>query len=192
MLVTPHSQIEVSKSHVPGSRRLGKSVGTSMMKEPRLRFSKLSASQHLKHISHVRDRLVATELKALQRSKIRELRDALLNAGLVTLDAQADALGLSRSTTWAILKANHKASGLSAAIINRMLESPRLPLAARATILEYIEEKTAGCYGASTTQQRRFSARVYGARPEGHQDLAITQIEEKRARVSGQQSRRGS
>ena len=41
--------------------------------------------------------------------------------GLVTLSSQSSALGLSRSTTWAILQANHKGSGLSGAIIKRML-----------------------------------------------------------------------
>ena len=65
------------------------------------------------------------------------------------LDDQANALGLSRSTTWTILKGRHKASGLSADIINRMLAAPRLPPLVRAKVLEYVEEKTAGRYGHS-------------------------------------------
>ena len=55
-----------------------------------------------------------TEAKARQATRIRELGGALTASGLVTLDEQARALGLSRSTAWAVLKANHKASGLAA------------------------------------------------------------------------------
>jgi hypothetical protein len=136
--------------------------------------SKVSTPQQRWRSSHQSGRPVATDLKALQRLKIRELRDALVYAGFLTLDAQANALGLRRSTTWAVLKANHKASGLSAAIINRMLESSHLPALARARILEYIEEKAAGSYGASTMQRRRFAARLSNARLENHhQDLAL-------------------
>jgi hypothetical protein len=104
--------------------------------------------------------LLVAEMKARQTSKIRELGDALISTGFLTLDNQAKALGLSRSTTWTILKANHKSSGLSAAIINRMLVSPQLPPLARSIILEYIEEKAVGLYGGSRTQRHRFAARL--------------------------------
>jgi hypothetical protein len=57
-----------------------------------------------------------------------------------------------------ILKANHKASGLSACVINRMLASPQLPLSVRTTILEYVAEKSAGYYGHGKKQIRRFTA----------------------------------
>ena len=97
--------------------------------------------------------------KSRQAIRIKELGAALTADGLVTLDEQARALGLSRSTAWAVLKANHKASGLTAATINRMLSSPELPPRARATILTYIEEKLAGLYGHNKTQLRRFAAR---------------------------------
>jgi hypothetical protein len=105
-------------------------------------------------------RPVGAQMKARQASKIRELGDALITAGLLTLDEQAEALGLSRSTTWTILKANHKASGLSASIINRMLAAPQLPPQARSKILEYVGEKAAGLYGGSRAQQRSFAARL--------------------------------
>jgi hypothetical protein len=52
-----------------------------------------------------------SEAKARQATRIKELGAALAAAGLATLDDQARALGLSRSTTWAVLKGNHKASG---------------------------------------------------------------------------------
>jgi response regulator of citrate/malate metabolism len=67
---------------------------------------------------------LTARMKALQSSKIREVAEAVKSAGFLTLDEQAKALGLSRSTAWTIRKASHKASGLSASIINRMLAAP--------------------------------------------------------------------
>jgi hypothetical protein len=103
---------------------------------------------------------LTARMKARQSSKIRELAEAVKFAGLLTLDEQAKALGLSRSTAWTIRKASHKASGLSASIINRMLASPELPALARTKILEYVEEKAAGLYGGSRSQRRKFAARL--------------------------------
>ena len=98
--------------------------------------------------------------KARQSSKIRELGGALVTSGFATLDKQAQAIGLGRSTTWTILKGNHKTSGLSATVINRMLAAPQLPPLVRLKILEYIEEKAAGLYGHRKTPLRRFVARL--------------------------------
>ena len=100
------------------------------------------------------------ELKARQAAKIRELWETVRTAGFLTVDEQAKALGLSRSTAWTIRKASHKASGLSASIINRMLAAPELPPLARTKILEYVEEKAAGLYGGSRSQRRKFAARL--------------------------------
>src|SRR6266702_5930266 len=101
-----------------------------------------------------------TKARARQSSKIRELAEAVKSAGFLTLEEQAKALGLSRSTAWTIRKASHKASGLSASIINRMLAEPELPPLARTKILEYVEEKAAGLYGGSPSQRRKFAARL--------------------------------
>jgi hypothetical protein len=99
-------------------------------------------------------------MKSRQAAKIRELGQSLIDAGFVTLDQQSEALGLARSTTWTILKASHKGSGLSAAIIKRILLSPQLPPLARSKIVEYTNDKLAGVYGGSRTQRRRFFARL--------------------------------
>jgi hypothetical protein len=109
---------------------------------------------------------VVAEMKARQAAKIRELGHALVDAGFLTLDEQSKALGLARSTTWTILRASHKGSGLSAAIIRRMLLSPKLPPFARRKILEYTADKLAGVYGGSRTQRRKFFERVRRATPE--------------------------
>ena len=100
---------------------------------------------------------VGTIKKARQRSKIRELADALVTSGFSTLDEQAEVLGLCRSTVWTLLKANHKSSGLSAAVINRMLSAPQLPNLVRVKIIEYLEEKSEGFYGHNKLQLRRFT-----------------------------------
>jgi predicted DNA-binding transcriptional regulator AlpA len=100
------------------------------------------------------------ELKARQSAKIKQLGDALVEAGYHALDEQAKVLGLSRSTTWTILKANHKSSGLSAAIINRMLATPQLPPRVRLKIFEYIEEKRTGLFGDDQVGVRRFVSRL--------------------------------
>ena len=100
------------------------------------------------------------EMKARQADKIRELRMTLRAAGFVTLGAQAKVLSLPRSTTWAILKGIHKHSGLSAAIINRMLAAPQLPLLVRTKIVEYVDEKLAGSYGHSKALRRKFAEKL--------------------------------
>jgi hypothetical protein len=102
------------------------------------------------------------EMKARQTAKIREIGDALCAAGYLSLDEQAVALGLCRSTTWTVLQASHKSSGLTAALVNRMLVAPGLPPAVRAQILQYVEEKAAGLYGHCDTRRRKFVAALSG------------------------------
>jgi hypothetical protein len=104
--------------------------------------------------------LTLAAMKGRQRAKIREFRNALAAAGLRSLDEQAAVLMLSRSTTWTLLKGKHKGSGISATIINRMLVAPQLPPPVRATILQYVAEKTAGLYGDSDRRLRKFTAQL--------------------------------
>jgi hypothetical protein len=99
-------------------------------------------------------------MKARQRAKIVELGQALVSAGIDSLDAQASALGLGRSTTWMILKANHKSSGLSASIVNRISSSPKLPAPARQIIEQYVREKMAGLYGHTEHRLRLFRSQM--------------------------------
>ena len=99
-------------------------------------------------------------MKARQCAKIAELRKILEQAGYRSVSEQAVVLGLSRSTTWALLKANHKASGVSGSILKRMLRSAGLPLAVRQWIYEYVGEKLAGKYGHRRSRLRIFRAQV--------------------------------
>jgi hypothetical protein len=108
---------------------------------------------------------VIAKMKARQAEKIREVGHALVDGGFMTLDEQSKALGLARSTTWTILRASHKGSGLSAAIIKRMLLSPQLPPLARRKILEYTGNKLAGVYGGSRILPTLNGIRSRGRKP---------------------------
>jgi len=100
------------------------------------------------------------EMKARQAAKMREIREALIAEGFLSLDEQSAVLGLPRSSTWTIVKGNHKSSGLSADVIKRILSAPRLQPRVRKKILEYIEEKCAGRYGGSKDRLDKFVERV--------------------------------
>ena len=94
------------------------------------------------------------EGRARQWAKIREITESLRSAGFQGLDDQADAIGLSRSTTWSILSGLHKNSGLSTTTIFRILGQKRLPAPVRKKLLEYVEEKARGLYGDSPRELR--------------------------------------
>ena len=102
----------------------------------------------------------SVHMRASQVKKIRELRQALIDAGFVSLDQQATALGLPRSTTWAVLKGNHKCSGLRAGLIARIWNAPKLPPAAKKILADYVIEKSRGAYGHNDSTRRRFIAQL--------------------------------
>ena len=100
------------------------------------------------------------EMRRRQTAKIEELRNMLAASGLGKLDAQAKALGLPRSTTWHLLRGNHKGSGLSAPVIKRILAAPRLPAPVRAKVLEYVAEKAGGLYGGNQLGLKKFISQL--------------------------------
>ena len=104
-----------------------------------------------------------SDLKAHQAAKMREIGEALVAVGYHKLDDQAAALGLSRSTTWTIIKGTHKGSGLSAATLNRMLSAPDLHPLVRRKVLEYIEKRCDGRYGTTRNCRRRFNQQLGGS-----------------------------
>jgi len=63
-----------------------------------------------------------------------------------------------------ILNRNHKATGLSSSVINRIMHSPRLPSAARAKLEEYLQERLTGQYGHPPKCLRRFRSRLLTCR----------------------------
>ena len=84
----------------------------------------------------------------------------MAECGFVALDEQAYVLGLSRSTTWAVLRGTYKNSGLSAMTINRMLATGRLPPRVRQKLLEYIAAKMSGAYGDQKHRLKAFASRI--------------------------------
>src|SRR5262249_38595122 len=94
-----------------------------------------------------------SKAKARQPLKLAEIGAALLSAGFDTRDKQAGILGVGRSTAWALLNRDKRA-GPSSIIIKRILASPKLPLAVRRKVNEYIEEKIAGLYGHRDDRRR--------------------------------------
>jgi hypothetical protein len=79
---------------------------------------------------------------------------------------KATVLGLSKSTAWAVLQADHKLSGLSASVINRILRSQELPPTARRIIEEYVNEKLLGVYGHTKPALMRFRVQIgYSVHP---------------------------
>ena len=99
-------------------------------------------------------------MRSKQAERLKELQTVLVNSGLGSLDKQAAALGLSRSTAWYLFKGAHKASGLHPALILRTLSSERLPPAARTVILTYIQERCRGDYGHSRAVRHKFIQRL--------------------------------
>ena len=95
------------------------------------------------------------EAKARQAAKIAEVRTALIVTGYRTIAAQGFALGVNRSTAWALLNHTDKA-GPSAVILKRMLSSQNLPQEVRLKIQEYIKEKSAGRYAHDERRVRWF------------------------------------
>lgn len=73
--------------------------------------------------------------------RIRDISAALIASGYSSLDEQAKALGLHRSTAWTIVKATHKVDRLSAKVSGRMLGNPNLPPLVRATLQQYLAER---------------------------------------------------
>ena len=103
-----------------------------------------------------------SNLKASQAAKLREIGEALVAMGYDKLDDQAAVLGLSRSTTWTIIKGTHKGSGLTAVILNRMLCAPDLHPLVHRKVLEYIQNRCDGHYGSTRNSRLRFNQRPSG------------------------------
>ena len=83
---------------------------------------------------------------------------------------------MSRSTAWVVLKGRHKCSGLSPALIKRMLGSTQLPQTVRAIILEYVEQKASGAYGHSKVRLRTFRARLKPPRVRIRRQFALGRL----------------
>jgi len=75
-------------------------------------------------------------------TKIQDISNALIEAGFHSLDKQARALGVCRSTAWTIVRFKHKVDRLSAKTTRQMLANPTLPPTVRLIIEQYVLERS--------------------------------------------------
>src|SRR5262245_15267532 len=80
-------------------------------------------------------------------NELERISEALISCGYTSLDEQAKALGVSRSTAWTITKNKHKLGRLSARTINRILLNPQTPANVRQVIQQYIAKRCAVIQG---------------------------------------------
>ena len=75
---------------------------------------------------------------------IQHIREALVASGYTSLDQQAKALGIHRSTAWTIIKGTHKLGRLSRKTTVRILANPDTPPSVRAVIRQYLAKRSIG------------------------------------------------
>lgn len=80
-------------------------------------------------------------------NKIQDITEALIASGYKSLDSQAKALGVHRSTAWTIIRKKHKLGRLSAKTTACILSNPETPPAVRAIVQQYVIENL-GIVGA--------------------------------------------
>ena len=131
-----------------------------MALEYRIEYAAMTSTIAAPRLRQTKPKRTLAEAKARQSIKIRELAASLKRAGVASLDAQAQALGIARSTAWTILRGRHKTSGISAKVVLRILASPGLPPGARDALIAYIDEKNAGAFGHGERERRKFATRL--------------------------------
>jgi hypothetical protein len=72
-----------------------------------------------------------------QRTALQQIGAALIACGYTSLDAQAQALGVPRSTAWTIVKSKHKLGRISVRVMIQMLSNPELPPQVREAVENY-------------------------------------------------------
>src|ERR1043165_347075 len=85
-------------------------------------------------------------------TQIQDIAEALIAEGYRSLDAQAKALGVHRSTAWTIMKTKHKRDRLSLKTTNSMLANPELPPSVRMIVLQYLTERSDGLPSATSDE----------------------------------------
>ena len=76
-------------------------------------------------------------MRNVGQNPLSAITDALVRSGYRSLDAQARALGLSRSTAWTIISGKHKRGRLHVNTTVKILTNPALPMQVRAAVEAY-------------------------------------------------------
>jgi hypothetical protein len=74
--------------------------------------------------------------------RLQDIGDALVAAGYTSLDEQAKALGVTRSTAWNIVNGKNKLDRLARKTTKRILANPDTPPSVRAIIQQYLAERS--------------------------------------------------
>jgi len=82
------------------------------------------------------------EKKLTRKIPSRLIADALIEEGYLSLDAQAKALGLNRSTVWTIMKTTQKLGRLNSKTARCILANPSTPVSVRAIIDSMVDTET--------------------------------------------------
>src|SRR5262249_37202384 len=72
---------------------------------------------------------------------LHSISDALILSGLTSLDEQAKALGIGRSTAWTIVRNKHKLGRLSRKTVRRILANQGTPQLVRTIVQQYVDER---------------------------------------------------
>src|SRR5262245_24869200 len=100
--------------------------------------ARVSLSARLENVRH------ANTLSARRTIPVQYVANALLDAGYRSLDKQAKALGVNRSTAWTIIRTKHKLGYLNAKTAKRILANPELPECIRDVLTRYAEGSVPG------------------------------------------------
>ena len=73
---------------------------------------------------------------------LRHISEALVACGYTSLDGQAKALSIHRSTAWTIIKTKHKLGRLSTKTTKRILANSVTPPAVRSVVQKYLAERS--------------------------------------------------
>src|SRR5262245_41450550 len=76
--------------------------------------------------------------RSIELDRISEM---LISAGYISLDEQAKALGLGRSTAWVIVAKKYKVGRLNAKTIDRILKNTQTPPAVRLLVEQYVANR---------------------------------------------------
>ena len=74
--------------------------------------------------------------------RLQDIGDALVAAGYTSLDEQAKALGVTRSTARNIVNGKNKLERLARKTTKRILADPETPPSVRAIIRQYLAERS--------------------------------------------------
>jgi hypothetical protein len=85
--------------------------------------------------------------------ELDRISEALIASGHISLDEQAKALGLCRSTAWVIIKKKYKFGRLNTKTIDRILSNTQTPPAVRMLVEQYVAKRSGRKRRASSLQR---------------------------------------